>query len=132
MFTFVKVWNFLIDREIEAPERFEYIQTNRAAKAILQLQKSFLKSLADRGAIDEFEYTFLIESVELKMSRLYIHGYPTKSITIIEFLRSMPIFTDVTEVTLFIKFQFKLQHRKYFKKSYLILDCTYSKAENYL
>ena len=33
-----KVWNFIIEREIEAPARFQAIQTHRAAMALLQQQ----------------------------------------------------------------------------------------------
>lgn len=33
-----KVWKFIIEREIEAPARFQAIQTHRAAMAILRQQ----------------------------------------------------------------------------------------------
>lgn len=33
-----KVWKFIIEREIEAPARFQVIQTHRAAMAILRQQ----------------------------------------------------------------------------------------------
>ncbi len=33
-----KVWRFIIEREIEAPARFQAIQTHRAAMAILRQQ----------------------------------------------------------------------------------------------
>ena len=33
-----KVWKFIIEREIEAPARFQAIQTHRAVMAILQQQ----------------------------------------------------------------------------------------------
>ena len=33
-----EVWQFILDREIEAPARFQAIQTQRAAAAILRQQ----------------------------------------------------------------------------------------------
>lgn len=35
----VQVWRFLVDREIEAPDRFQAIQTHRAAMAVLRAQQ---------------------------------------------------------------------------------------------
>ncbi len=37
-----KVWKFIIEREIEAPARFQAIQTHRAVMAILQQQVPLL------------------------------------------------------------------------------------------
>lgn len=37
------VWQFLIDREIEAPERYSAIQSYRAAMAILRQQRLFVE-----------------------------------------------------------------------------------------
>ena len=37
------VWQFLIDREIEAPERYSAIQSYRAAMAILRQQRHFVE-----------------------------------------------------------------------------------------
>jgi hypothetical protein len=40
-----KVWKFIIEREIEAPARFQAIQTHRAAMAILRQQVKICHSL---------------------------------------------------------------------------------------
>ena len=65
MHTFLKpvwglqVWKFLVEREIEAPERFRAIQTYRATMAVLRQQISFLHQLFDSGVIDEMERDIL-------------------------------------------------------------------------
>ena len=55
----VQVWKFIVDREIEAPERFRAIQTYRATMAVLRQQVSFLDQLFDSGVIDEMEKELL-------------------------------------------------------------------------
>ena len=55
----VQVWKFIVEREIEAPERFRAIQTYRATMAVLRQQVSFLDQLFDSGVIDEMEKEIL-------------------------------------------------------------------------
>jgi hypothetical protein len=55
------VWKFLLDREIEAPERFRAIQTYRASMAVLKRQAVFVEQLFDTGVVDEMERDALNE-----------------------------------------------------------------------
>ena len=55
----MQVWKFIVEREIEAPERFRAIQTYRATMAVLRQQVSFLDELFDSGVIDEMEKELL-------------------------------------------------------------------------
>lgn len=50
-----KAWQFVIDREVEAPERFQAIQSYRAAMAVMHQQLGFVGELYQSGMIDEAE-----------------------------------------------------------------------------
>ena len=49
-----------MDREVEAPERFQAIQTYRATTAVLKQQMAFVKNLYDSGIVDDLERDELI------------------------------------------------------------------------
>jgi len=49
------VWKFILDREVEAPERFQAIQTYRATTAVLKQQMAFVESMYDSGIVDDME-----------------------------------------------------------------------------
>ena len=51
-----QVWNFIIEREVEAPERFQAIQSYRATMAVLRQQRTFIHSLLNAGVIEEMEH----------------------------------------------------------------------------
>lgn len=46
-----KVWQFMIAREIEAPERLQAIQSYRAAMAVLKKQVHFVHELFETGTV---------------------------------------------------------------------------------
>lgn len=50
-----KAWQFVVDREVEAPERFQAIQSYRAAMAVMHQQLGFVGELYQSGMIDEAE-----------------------------------------------------------------------------
>ena len=54
-----QVWNFIIEREVEAPERFQAIQSYRATMAVLRQQRTFIKSLLHAGVIEDLEHNQL-------------------------------------------------------------------------
>lgn len=56
----MQVWRFILDREVEAPERFQAIQTYRATTAVLKQQMAFVKNLYDSGIVDDLERDELI------------------------------------------------------------------------
>ncbi|EIE21844.1 hypothetical protein COCSUDRAFT_56295 [Coccomyxa subellipsoidea C-169] len=65
-----KVWRFIIEREIEAPARFQAIQTHRAAMAILRQQGLFVEQLYHSGMVDEVEKELLSEPIQKNERRL--------------------------------------------------------------
>ena len=42
-------WQFLIDREVEAPDRYSAVQSYRAAMAVLRQQQDFVEHLFESG-----------------------------------------------------------------------------------
>ena len=55
-----QVWAFIMEREIESPERFQAIQSYRAAMAVLRQQVHYIEQLRDSGMIDEAEEGMLL------------------------------------------------------------------------
>lgn len=45
----MQAWQFIIDREIEAPDRFTAIQSHRACMAVLRQQQAFVEQLFAAG-----------------------------------------------------------------------------------
>ncbi len=56
-----QVWSFIMEREIESPERFQAIQSYRAAMAVLRQQVHYIEQLRDSGMIDEAEEGMLLK-----------------------------------------------------------------------
>ena len=54
------MWKFILDREVEAPERFQAIQTYRATTAVIKQQMTFIKSMYESGIVDEMEHDELL------------------------------------------------------------------------
>ena len=50
-----QVWSFIVEREVEAPERFQAIQSYRATMAVLRHQRIFIKQLFDSGVVEDSE-----------------------------------------------------------------------------
>eukprot|EP00798_Chlamydomonas_sp_ICE-L_P021082 gene21082-27965_t len=70
-------WHYITDREIEAPDRFQAIQTHRAAMAILRQQQAFVTQLLSSGMIDEMEADTLscpIERPTWKLMALHMEA----------------------------------------------------------
>ena len=55
MISMLQVWKFILDREVEAPERFQAIQTYRATTAVLKQQMAFIKNMYESGIVDDME-----------------------------------------------------------------------------
>lgn len=63
------MWRFLLNREIEAPERFRAIQTYRASMAILKRQSVFVEQLFESGVVDDAEREALLGYSPFKPDR---------------------------------------------------------------
>ena len=55
------MWRFILEREVEAPERFQAIQSYRATMAVLRQQAIFVQQLFDTGVVDEMEKEELLQ-----------------------------------------------------------------------
>jgi hypothetical protein len=59
----MQVWRFILEREVEAPERFQAIQSYRATMAVLRKQADFVKQLFDSGVVEDMERDELLTCV---------------------------------------------------------------------
>ena len=66
--------HFLIEREIEAPDRFQAIQSYRAAMAVLRQQMLFVGELFETGMLAESEQHGLQDPIDKKMRHLELVG----------------------------------------------------------
>lgn len=70
------VWSFIMEREIESPERFQAIQSYRAAMAVLRQQVHYIEQLRDSGMIDEAEEGMLLKYVQSTHPSPPTHSLP--------------------------------------------------------
>ncbi|GMH41796.1 hypothetical protein BSKO_09706 [Bryopsis sp. KO-2023] len=90
------VWQFIIDREIEAPDRFQAVQTFRATKAILHQQMAYVNQLAACGLLDEAEQETMAEDIDEKLRFLDVKGTHTKPPGLADFVRTVPFFANIS------------------------------------
>lgn len=91
------VWKFLLAREVEAPERFQSVQTFRAKRALLQGQIAFVDVMFDHGYLEENEHEHLTKDLSLKRASLQQKGPIRGDFEVEEFLRNMPFFTNISD-----------------------------------
>ncbi|GAB4813268.1 hypothetical protein N2152v2_000314 [Parachlorella kessleri] len=90
-------YKFIIDREIEAPDRFQAIQSYRAAMALLRQQLTFVHELFEAGMVDGGESDYMQEPLDKKMRHLEIVGpvwRPPKPRSV---LRSLPFMSSLPD-----------------------------------
>ncbi len=58
----VQAWAFIIAREVEAPQRFQAIQSHRAAQAILHQQTQYVSHLLETAVVAEDDGRHLLRS----------------------------------------------------------------------
>ena len=90
------VWSFIVDREIESPDRFEAIQTFRAKRAILYSQIGFVDELFECGLLEEVEHEHLKHALELKRADLSRTGAVLQNFDLTEFLSNVPCFANIS------------------------------------
>lgn len=91
------VWKFLLAREVEAPERFQAVQTFRAKRALLQGQIGFVDVMFDHGYLEENEHEHLTKDLSLKRASLLQKGPVRGDFEVEEFLRNMPFFMNISD-----------------------------------
>ncbi len=57
-----QAWAFIIAREVEAPQRFQAIQSHRAAQAILHQQTQYVSHLLETAVVAEDDGRHLLRS----------------------------------------------------------------------
>ncbi|CAD7700965.1 unnamed protein product [Ostreobium quekettii] len=92
-----EVWQFIIDREIEAPERFQAIQTFRTIVAVLRQQRVYIHQLHMNGMIQERQETKMREELDLKIRILYRRGPRWKTPLASEVLRTVDFLADAPQ-----------------------------------
>lgn len=64
-----QVWWFIIHREVEAPDRFQAIQTYRAQLAILRQQSHMIEDLEEQGILEDADAEALEQLLQMKTLR---------------------------------------------------------------
>eukprot|EP00882_Tetradesmus_deserticola_P034034 GHRQ01038931.1.p1 GENE.GHRQ01038931.1~~GHRQ01038931.1.p1 ORF type:complete len:508 (+),score=242.21 GHRQ01038931.1:112-1524(+) len=100
------VAQFLIDREVEAPERYSAVQSYRVAMAVLRQQRLFVESLFESGMLDTAEQSQLAHPIEAAERRLELLGPVWKAPSLGEVLRQLPFMRGQSQqvVDFFIKY----------------------------
>lgn len=86
---------FIVDRELEAPDRFQAIQSYRAASAVLRQQSRFIDQLHTSGVLDAGERETLLAPVTQRTERLEIQGPTWTAPSVQQVLRSLPFLHHV-------------------------------------
>ena len=77
-----QVWSFIVEREVEAPERFQAIQSYRASMAVLRQQRLFVRQLFDSGVVKDAEHDELLRCaaalVPPKLALVLLHMHCTQ------------------------------------------------------
>lgn len=69
-----KSHDFIIDREVEAPDTFRAIQSYRAAVVVLKSMQKFVEDLVDAGVMEENEGDVIYSHVDDKLRKLELTG----------------------------------------------------------
>ncbi|KAG2448639.1 hypothetical protein HYH02_006526 [Chlamydomonas schloesseri] len=89
-------WAYIIERRIEAPNKFGAVQTHRAIIELLTQQQTFVRDMNAGGMIDESECRKIVEVVERRLQLLARRGPRWRQPTVTEvlantaFLRGVP------------------------------------------
>ncbi|CAL5219904.1 g1831 [Coccomyxa viridis] len=92
-----QVWRFILEREVEAPERFQAIQSYRATMAVLRQQALFVEQLFDTGVIDEMEKEELLHPIDDRERRLARKGPIWRTPMAFDVLRNLPFLRHVPQ-----------------------------------
>lgn len=93
----VRVCRFIIDRELEAPERFQAIQSYRAAMAVLRQQVGFVGQLWESGVVDDAERAALEAPAAARLTALELAGPTWTAPSVQEVLRALPFLQHVPQ-----------------------------------
>jgi hypothetical protein len=97
-----EVWLFLHDREAEAPERFQAIQTYRATAAALRRQAAFVSDLYESGAVDADERDALARPLAAREASLERTGPTWRAPSPADVLRDLPFARSSPDIAPFL------------------------------
>lgn len=89
--------NFIIQREIEAPDMFQAIQSYRSAMAVLRQQLVFCQNLFQNGAVDAGELQVLTSPIDKKIRHLEMVGPVWRPPRAKAVLRSLSVVTELSD-----------------------------------
>ena len=96
-----QVWLFLHDREAEAPERFQAVQTYRATMAVMRRQAAFVKAMFESGAVDADERDALLAPLAAREHALERRGPFWRAPAPADVLRELPFVRGRADVASF-------------------------------
>jgi hypothetical protein len=91
-----KSYNFVIDREIEAPDTFRAIQSYRAAVIVLKDMQGYVCNLLEVGVIEGSESDIVLEYINEKLRKLELTGPVWRPPKLKEIMKSMKPFSELT------------------------------------
>ncbi|KAK9835845.1 hypothetical protein WJX74_009233 [Apatococcus lobatus] len=83
-------WHFIIDMEVEAPARFQAIQSYRATMALLRQQILFVETLRSSGMVEEHEAKEMLDPIDERERTLSQQGAVWRSPPLTEVVRNLP------------------------------------------
>lgn len=90
-----KSYDFVIDREIEAPDTFRAIQSYRAAVIVLKDMQEYVNNLLEVGVIEDIESDVVLERINEKLRKLELTGPVWRPPKIKEIMKSMKPFSEL-------------------------------------
>ncbi|KAL0021928.1 hypothetical protein WJX79_007439 [Trebouxia sp. C0005] len=85
-----KAWAFIIAREVEAPQRFQAIQSHRAAQAILHQQTQYVSHLLETAVVAEDDGRHLLRPIQQRERQLVDMGPTWRTPSVAGVLRNLP------------------------------------------
>ncbi|KAL0054880.1 hypothetical protein WJX82_003714 [Trebouxia sp. C0006] len=84
-----KAWAFIIAREVEAPQRFQAIQSHRAAQAILHQQTQYVAHLLETAVVAEDDGRHLLRPIQQRERQLVDMGPTWRTPSVAGVLRNL-------------------------------------------
>ncbi|GAX85098.1 hypothetical protein CEUSTIGMA_g12518.t1 [Chlamydomonas eustigma] len=91
-----QVSRFITQREVEAPDRFQAIQSHRAALAVLRHQQKFVGALREVGLVDDQKVEELLMPIERRLWKLQRLGPRWKQPSLSQILLNVPFLKDMS------------------------------------
>lgn len=94
-----KSYDFVIDREIEAPDTFRAIQSYRAAVIVLKDMQGYVGNLLEVGVIEDVESEIVLDYINEKLRKLELTGPVWRPPKLKEIMKSIKPFSELKSQT---------------------------------